>query len=109
MDNFEDIAEAEVGHRCKDEIDIDNLSASAPFTNGTTTMTTEQKYKAIKKKLGMSDEEISQMFGYKNVTSFHNAKGGKEKVVNGVVALFDRIAFEFNKQHNDFFTIEDKS
>lgn len=31
MNNFEDIAEAEVGYRCKDEIDIDNLSASAHF------------------------------------------------------------------------------
>ena len=71
-------------------------------------MTVTDKYKAIKKKLGMtSDEEIALMFGYKNVASFHNSKGGKEKVIEGVVTLFERIATEFNKTQNDFFNVSE--
>lgn len=55
-------------------------------------MTTEQKYKAIKKRLEINDAQVAEMFGYKNAMSFANSKEGKAKVIAGIVALFEKIA-----------------
>lgn len=55
-------------------------------------MTTEQKYKAIKKRLGLSDKDIARMFGYENTMSFYNSKGGRDRTVQGVVEFYEHIA-----------------
>lgn len=53
-------------------------------------MTTEQKYKAIKKRLGLSDTDVARMFGYKDANTFRNSSG-KDNVVNGIVGLYEQI------------------
>ena len=55
-------------------------------------MTTEQKYKSIKKRLGLNDAQVAEMFGYKNAMSFYNSGEGREKIIAGIVSLFNIIA-----------------
>lgn len=55
-------------------------------------MTTQQKYKSIKKRLGLKDSQVAEMFGYKNAMSFYNSGEGKDRVIAGIVALFEKIA-----------------
>lgn len=54
-------------------------------------MTTHEKYKAIKSRLRITDAQVAEWFGYKNPASFANSREGKEKVIAGIVALFDHI------------------
>lgn len=58
-------------------------------------MTTEEKYKAIKKKLGLTDTEIAKMFGYTSIQSY-TSSSGKIKIVRGIVALYERIGERFS-------------
>lgn len=44
--------------------------------------------KEVKKALGLKDEDIARMFGYKNVMSYRNAKDGKKRLDNGIVELY---------------------
>lgn len=66
-------------------------------------MTTEEKYKVIKKRLGLSDEDVARFFGYKSGVSFANSKEGRNRTVAGIVALFEHIGekqtelFNFDK------------
>jgi len=55
-------------------------------------MTTTEKYKLIQKRLETDDTQVAEMFGYKNRMSFANSGKGKEKIMAGIVALFERIA-----------------
>lgn len=56
-------------------------------------MTNQEKYKAIKKLLRIkSDAEVAKMFGYKNAASFANSGDGRDKVIAGIVAFFEKIA-----------------
>lgn len=47
-----------------------------------------EKYKQIKKKLNLTDEDIARMFGYKNRISFVNSTR-KNHIVNGIVELYE--------------------
>ena len=47
--------------------------------------------KEIKKKLGISNKDISKWFGYKNPMSYYNAKKGKTKIEEGLVIPIHRI------------------
>lgn len=67
------------------------------------TMTTKQKYNQIKKKLGVKDADIAEWFGYKNAMSFANSGEGKEKVMSGLVSVFEKIA----EVQDGFFDLED--
>lgn len=55
-------------------------------------MTTQEKYKLIKSRLGINDTQVAEMFGYKNPMSFANSGKGKEKIIAGIVAVFDKVA-----------------
>ncbi len=44
--------------------------------------------KVVKKVLGLKDEDIARMFGYKNVMSYRNAKEGKKRLDSGIVDLY---------------------
>ena len=66
-------------------------------------MTTQEKYKLIQKRLGINDSQVAEMFGYKNAMSFANSKGGKDKVIAGIVALFEKIA----ETQTDFWSFDD--
>lgn len=70
-------------------------------------MTTDQKYKIIKKRLGINNAQVAEMFGYKNPMSFANAKGGKGKVVSGFVATFELIAENRKSVEVDFWRLEE--
>jgi hypothetical protein len=48
--------------------------------------TIEQKYKQIKKKLSITDSDVSLMFGYSSVHSFRNATR-RNQIVKGIVEL----------------------
>ena len=49
------------------------------------------KYKAIKKKLGLNDEDLAIFYGYKNLASFSNAKDGRKKTIIGFVRTYEAI------------------
>lgn len=53
-------------------------------------MTTNEKYKAIKKLLGLSDSDVARMFGYKDANTFRNSSG-RDNVVNGIVEIYEKI------------------
>lgn len=53
-------------------------------------MTTKEKYKAIKKALGITDADIAKAHGYASVQSY-NGSSGKPKIIKGVVWLYERI------------------
>lgn len=55
-------------------------------------MTVDEKYKAIKKRLGLKDEEIAQIFGYKDANGFRNS-ARRESVVKGIVELYEAIIY----------------
>ena len=44
--------------------------------------------KHVKKALGLKDADIAEMFGYKNVLSYRNAKEGKKKLDKGIIELY---------------------
>ena len=44
--------------------------------------------KQVKKALGIKDADIAEMFGYKNVLSYRNAKEGKKKLDKGIIELY---------------------
>jgi|GEM_PF-3466562 len=48
-------------------------------------------YKEIKKELGLKDADIAEMFGYKNVLSYRNAKDGKKRLERGIELLYSVI------------------
>lgn len=48
----------------------------------------EQKYKAIKKQLGITDADVALMFGYSSVHSFRNAARRKQ-IIEGICQLFE--------------------
>ena len=47
--------------------------------------------KGVKKALGLKDEDLARMFGYKNVLSYRNAKDGKKRLDSGIVELYSLI------------------
>ena len=47
--------------------------------------------KVVKKALGLKDEDIALMFGYKNVLSYRNAKEGKKRLDKGIVELYSLV------------------
>lgn len=53
-------------------------------------MTTTEKYKAITRRLGITDAQVGEWFGYKNPMSWANSTR-KDKVMFGVVAMFEHI------------------
>ena len=52
--------------------------------------------KGVKKALGLKDEDLARMFGYKNVLSYRNAKDGKKRLDSGIVELYSLIK---SKEH----------
>jgi hypothetical protein len=62
-----------------------------------------RKYKLIQKRLGINDAQVAEIFGYKNPMSFANSGKGKEKIIAGVVALFEKIA----ETQTDFWSFDD--
>jgi len=61
-------------------------------------MTTEQKYKRLKKRLGITDKDVAKMFGYASLPSFSNSSG-RIKIVEGIVSLYEMIG---DKLTDDF-------
>ncbi|MEL7124157.1 MAG: hypothetical protein AAFO07_32275 [Bacteroidota bacterium] len=53
-------------------------------------MNIDEKYKAIKNILGLDDNDIAQMFGYKDGVSLRNATRF-DKIKKGVVELYESI------------------
>lgn len=47
--------------------------------------------KEVKKALGLKDQDIARMFGYKNVMSYRNAKDGKKRLDSGIVSLYNQM------------------
>lgn len=47
-------------------------------------------YKEIKKKLGLTDERVGEMFGYKNIMSFKNSSGKKD-IEAGLVRFYEMV------------------
>lgn len=64
-------------------------------------MTTAEKYKAIKRRLGITDAQVAEWFGYSSGMSFANS-ARKEEVTAGIVALFEHIG----ENQIQFFKIE---
>ena len=69
-------------------------------------MTTNQKYKAIKKKLGITDREVGSLFGMgKGKTSPEvqlSNSSARDKYVSAFVGIFELIG----ERHVDFFDLE---
>ena len=64
----------------------------------------EYKYKFVKKRLKITDAQVSEWFGYKNPMSFANSSG-KEAIQKGVVSLFECIG----ATQVELFEVEDKN
>ncbi|GAB3272674.1 hypothetical protein GCM10027347_44460 [Larkinella harenae] len=54
-------------------------------------MTPEQKYKIIRMRHEISEDDMANWFGYKNTTSFRNAKQGRSRLIAGVVKLYEKL------------------
>ena len=67
-------------------------------------MTTAGKYKAIKRRLGITDAQVAEAFGYSSGVSFANS-ARKDEVVKGIVWLFEHIG----ENQTEFFTLEDST
>ena len=63
-------------------------------------MTTEQKYKAIKRRLGITDAQVAAAFGYASAVSFANSSR-KPEVIAGIVWLFEAVG----EQQRAFFDL----
>lgn len=66
-------------------------------------MTTEQKYKAIKKRLGLTDTDVARMFGYTSLQSYASSSG-KIKIVRGIVEFYELVGDKLK----EFATLDDK-
>ena len=54
-------------------------------------MSIDEKYKAIKKRLGLNDEDVAQMFGYANANSLRTSGQGRERLIRGIVELYEAV------------------
>ena len=47
-----------------------------------------QRYKEIKKQLGITDADVARMFGYKGAHNFRTSTR-KDKIVSGIIEFYD--------------------